>query len=178
MTLIPFRSSARSHGTVAGVRIVSPGHAGSTIVDLSGLDIGESLTIGRAERRDVTIYDDSVSRMHCRIKRQPDGQLVVIDEGSSNGVRLAKLGPGDARKRVTSTELRLGSYVYIGDTALVAIDEHARVPIIARRLTEFIRNAGGVYGPGSVLRRMAGFGQSIMTRLGSYAPLRRQRHVR
>ena len=177
MTLTHSRSqsAARSPSTVAGVRIVSPGHAGSTIVDLSGLDVGQSCTVGRAERCDVIIYDESVSRVHCRIERQLDGRLIVIDEGASNGVRLARLGPGDARQRVTSAALHLGSYVYIGNTAIVAIDQRARVPIIAWRLTEFIRHAGGVYGPGSVLGRMAGFGQSLMARLASYVPARRSK---
>lgn len=158
---------------VAGVRIVSPGHAGSRVILLSGLRTGEAYTIGRAERCDITVYDESVSRMHCRIERLPTGELAVIDQGSRNGIRFARLGPGDARVRVPSAELCLGSHVYLGDTVVVPIDEHARVPIIARRLTEFIRNAGGVYGPGSILQRMAGLRQSLVAWL-----VGRQRHVR
>lgn len=158
---------------VSGIRIVSPGHAGSTVIDLRKLDAGDSLTIGRAERCDITVYDESVSRVHCRIERLPGGRLVVTDAGSSNGIRFARLGPGDGREQVASAALQLGCYVYLGDTAIVAIDERARVPIIARRLTEFMRHAGGVYGPGSVLRRMAGFGHSLLARLVSDTPARR-----
>ena len=66
---------------------------------------------------------------------------------------------------IPSAELCLGSYVYLGDTVVIPIDQHARVPIIARRFTEFIRHARGAYGPGSTLHRMAGLGRSLMARI-------------
>ena len=97
-----------------------------------------------------------------RLAEASTGALAIIDHGSRNGVRFARLGAGDARIPVQSAELCLGCHVYIGDTVVVPVDEHARVPSVARRLTELIRKAGGVYGPGSILQRMAGLRRSLM----------------
>lgn len=46
-----------------------------------------AFTIGREERCDLTIADTTVSRVHARLTRSPDGWLLA-DLGSTNGTRV------------------------------------------------------------------------------------------
>ena len=73
------------------------------------LDLAESLIGRRSDRRDihpeVPLSDVGVSHRHAKITRQPDGSLILLDLGSTNGTALngkevaagvpAPLGDGD-----------------------------------------------------------------------------------
>ena len=72
---------------------------------------GGMKTVGRAVRADFVLDAALVSRVHCRLTSDPDGNLEVEDLKSTNGtfvndrrVRRAALAPGD-RLRVGRVEL-------------------------------------------------------------------------
>jgi pSer/pThr/pTyr-binding forkhead associated (FHA) protein len=74
-------------------------------------DIGEELTIGRAEKCSVVLDDSYVSQVHARIFAN-NGGYMVEDLGSTNGTYLN-------RRRITApTELQRGDRVKIGKTVL------------------------------------------------------------
>jgi pSer/pThr/pTyr-binding forkhead associated (FHA) protein len=56
----------------------------------------ELLTIGRAEEATISVNHNSVSRMHCEVRALGEGRFEIVDNESSNGVR------------VNGTELRRG----------------------------------------------------------------------
>jgi pSer/pThr/pTyr-binding forkhead associated (FHA) protein len=56
----------------------------------------ELLTIGRAEDATISVNHNSVSRMHCEVRALGEGRFEIVDNASSNGVR------------VNGTELRRG----------------------------------------------------------------------
>jgi pSer/pThr/pTyr-binding forkhead associated (FHA) protein len=56
----------------------------------------EHLTVGRAEEATISVNHNSVSRMHCDVRALGEGRFEIVDNGSSNGVR------------VNGTELRRG----------------------------------------------------------------------
>ena len=51
----------------------------------------DPLTIGRLPECDVVVADKNVSRRHAELRRQ-DGQIVVVDLGSTNGTRVNGAG--------------------------------------------------------------------------------------
>jgi pSer/pThr/pTyr-binding forkhead associated (FHA) protein len=78
----------------------------------SQLDISQELQIGRSAGGEGRLGDDpEISRQHARISRNPQGQLVVEDMGSTNGTyvngqRIAGatvLNPGDTVQMGRST---------------------------------------------------------------------------
>jgi hypothetical protein len=78
----------------------------------SQLDIGQELQIGRSAGGEGRLGDDpEISRQHARLSRNPQGQLVVEDLGSTNGTyvngqRIAgptTLNPGDTVQMGRST---------------------------------------------------------------------------
>jgi hypothetical protein len=74
-------------------------------------DIGDELTIGRAEKCSVVLDDPYVSQVHARIFPN-NGGFMVEDLGSTNGTYLN-------RQRITApTELQRGDRVKIGKTVL------------------------------------------------------------
>lgn len=48
----------------------------------------DDVTIGRAAENDLSIDDLGVSRRHARVRREPDGGVVVLDRASLNGTWL------------------------------------------------------------------------------------------
>jgi hypothetical protein len=74
-------------------------------------DVGDELTIGRADKCSVVLDDPYVSQVHARIFAN-NGSLMVEDLGSTNGTYLN-------RQRITApTELQRGDRVKIGKTVL------------------------------------------------------------
>jgi hypothetical protein len=76
------------------------------------IDVGQELQIGRSAGADGRLGDDpEISRQHARVSRNPQGQLVVEDLGSTNGTyvngqRIAgatPLNPGDTVQMGRST---------------------------------------------------------------------------
>ena len=81
-------------GGVTGIdtALVSPEHAHSRLIILSGRQVGREIllfepmtSIGRIEENDVALPDISVSRHHAQLRLQPDSSFVLIDLNSSNG---------------------------------------------------------------------------------------------
>lgn len=48
----------------------------------------ELITIGRAEDATISVNHNSVSRMHCEIHKLAEGRYEIVDNASSNGVRV------------------------------------------------------------------------------------------
>jgi transcriptional regulator with AAA-type ATPase domain len=74
---------------------------------------GRRWVLGSAESCDVVIDDPFVSSTHCIIERRAGGNLVVRDRQSRNGTHV----DGNL---VEGAELRVGSYLTLGRTTLVA----------------------------------------------------------
>ncbi len=70
--------------------------------------------LGSGESCDLVVSDPYVSNMHCVLERRPGGGLFVRDRPSRNGTMI----DGNL---VESAELRVGSYLCIGRTTLVAL---------------------------------------------------------
>jgi general secretion pathway protein E len=83
-----------------------------------------SLTVGRHTDNKLVIADHMASRFHCVIEPRPGG-WVVRDLNSSNGTLLDG-------KRITTSPLRPGQVVLIGDTRIALIDPSAK-PVAASR---------------------------------------------
>ena len=69
------------------------GPAGSLVLeDGSRVVLGEEpLSIGRLPECDVVLADKNVSRRHAEVRRQ-DGNILVVDLGSTNGTRVNGAG--------------------------------------------------------------------------------------
>jgi pSer/pThr/pTyr-binding forkhead associated (FHA) protein len=74
-------------------------------------DLGQELTIGRAEKCHVILDDNYVSQVHARVFSRGDSYFVE-DLGSTNGTYLNRKRVGGA------TELQRGDRVKIGKTVL------------------------------------------------------------
>jgi PAS domain S-box-containing protein len=85
--------------------LVSSSHA-SSMGKVFRLYDGESL-LGRAPGAQCRIWDSGVSRQHAKIARQPNGDYVLIDLGSTNGTYLNGL-------RIKSAPLHDGDRIQIG----------------------------------------------------------------
>jgi hypothetical protein len=61
--------------------------------------------------------DPGVSRRHAVLRRRPDGEWVVIDQGSTNGTRVSGVGapvqPGEERLLLNGDQLLLGAWTRI-----------------------------------------------------------------
>jgi pSer/pThr/pTyr-binding forkhead associated (FHA) protein len=79
--------------------------------------LGEELTIGRGGEAGLRIADAAASRLHARLRVEPDGAASVEDLGSKNGVRLdgERIGAGPRA-------LRPGAALLIGETELTYVD--------------------------------------------------------
>jgi DNA-binding NtrC family response regulator len=70
--------------------------------------------VGSSKSCDIVLEDTFVSTAHCVIERRPTGLLVVRDRGSRNGTQV----DGNL---IEGAELRVGSYLTVGHTTLVAV---------------------------------------------------------
>jgi predicted component of type VI protein secretion system len=50
--------------------------------------VNETYTIGRVESCSICIPDPTISSKHCTLSRQPAGNYLVTDHGSTNGTRV------------------------------------------------------------------------------------------
>jgi hypothetical protein len=64
--------------------------------------------IGRSQDNEMTINDSSISRRHAEINRESNGQFVLYDRGSTNGVYINN-------KIITKQILSEGDIIEIGD---------------------------------------------------------------
>jgi len=88
------------------LRVVEPADARGRSYDL-----GDELTLGRAEGCQVTIDDTYVSQLHARLFRR-EGQYYVEDLGSTNGTYLNR------RKVTAPIAIRKGDRLQVGKTVL------------------------------------------------------------
>ncbi|UJR84683.1 FHA domain-containing protein [Sandaracinus amylolyticus] len=72
-----------------------------------------TILVGRASSSDVLVDHPSISKLHARIRRAPDGTYTLQDAGSRNGTAIGG-------KPVGSTEVALppGATVRLGDWTL------------------------------------------------------------
>jgi len=75
---------------------------------------GRRWVIGSSASCDLVIDDPYVSSTHCTLERRAGGALLVRDRGSRNGTHV------DGNP-VEGAELRVGSYLQLGRTTLVAV---------------------------------------------------------
>ena len=75
----------------------------------------DACAIGRANECSLQLlHDPELSRVHCTLKRQPNGSFMLVDEGSTNGTFL-----NDDRVTTTERLLHEGDRIRIGTTVLV-----------------------------------------------------------
>jgi DNA-binding NtrC family response regulator len=103
-SLVP--EERRRSGSVVGLRSTATG-------ETLRLD-GRRWALGKNAACDLVIDDPFVSNRHCTIERKPTGAIVVRDAGSRNGTYIDG-------NRVESAELRVGSYLAVGHTTLIAV---------------------------------------------------------
>ncbi len=87
--------------------------AGPDLLAFARLYHGQPIVIGRDAKADLRLHDGSVSRRHARVELRGEGEAVVTDLGSTNGVKLdertverGSMGVG-ARLELGSVSLRL-----------------------------------------------------------------------
>jgi predicted component of type VI protein secretion system len=66
--------------------------------------------VGRAQKCDLVIPHDSISRQHCRIEKNSKGQYCITDLASSNGVLIneEKIPPNIKRVILPGNQLSIG----------------------------------------------------------------------
>jgi pSer/pThr/pTyr-binding forkhead associated (FHA) protein len=81
------------------------------------LKVRAGLTVGR-KAADIVIEDPKISSRHAHIEDGPNGELILIDDQSSNGIRLRG-------RRVPRLALRHGTEFQLGESILTVIDDSA-----------------------------------------------------
>lgn len=79
---------------------------------------GGPLIVGRGKDATISIPDPSVSRLHARISRQPDGRFLVEDLASGNGTFVND-------RRVKAWQLKPGDLIRFGNVEFVFEAEDA-----------------------------------------------------
>ena len=76
-------------------------------------ELQKRYTVGRAKDNDVTIDDQSVSKVHASLVIKDDGRLVVADTGSTNGTYVdgERIAYGKAVDVLPGKELKFGTIV-------------------------------------------------------------------
>ncbi len=103
-------SDGRGRSAIPVLKVV----AGTDLLRFVELSPGAKLTIGRDPgQTDLTLHHGRVSRTHVRIDVDGEGNVVVVDLGSSNGTRVnsREVGPDGMR-------------IYPGDVVLVGPVPH------------------------------------------------------
>jgi pSer/pThr/pTyr-binding forkhead associated (FHA) protein len=80
-------------------------------------ELGDELTVGRAQGCQVRVDDTYASQLHARIFRR-DGQFFVEDLGSTNKTYLNRKGTRNKEQVVGSMPIRIGDRLMIGKTVL------------------------------------------------------------
>ena len=93
-----------------------------------------SITIGRSEEADLTIFDTKASSFHAKVTRLESGIVIVEDLDSTNGTYVNK-------ERIDQMPLRSGDLIKIGRSIMVFRSEPAQV-----RLEDIALIEGGSTG--------------------------------
>jgi hypothetical protein len=88
----------------------------------------DRLHVGRASSNDICIPHGSVSKLHARIVFDDDGTPIIVDAGSTNGIRISgrTLDKGEERR------LKSGTLISFGDCGLVLVDAELFVSLLKR----------------------------------------------
>lgn len=83
------------------------------------------ITVGRGESNDVVIDDERVSRSHARLEINPQGEVKVIDTGSTNGVMVNGV-------KVKETAIRPGDVIEMGGSQIryVNLSDNDQITIV------------------------------------------------
>lgn len=73
---------------------------------------GEEMTIGRSSDAEIQLQDDGVSRRHAKVIIKPDGSVLLIDLGSTNGTFFNG-------QRIDVHSLQDGDKVQIGSATIL-----------------------------------------------------------
>jgi transcriptional regulator with PAS, ATPase and Fis domain len=118
---------------------LNQGRRGGVVVALRNATTGDMFELEGGRRRwllgsdntcDIHVIDPYVSAIHCIVERRADGALAVRDRESRNGTFI----DGNL---IEAAELRVGSYMIVGRTTLIAV---AAAPGVERpRAIELLR---------------------------------------
>jgi transcriptional regulator with GAF, ATPase, and Fis domain len=79
----------------------------------SAAQLAESeTTLGREPTNSIVVIDPSVSRQHCRLRREPDGRFQIVDMDSRNGTVVNG-------SRIKEHWLQHGDQISIGDSSFL-----------------------------------------------------------
>ncbi len=105
------------------VRVRLSGPGGRVWMTLSDRDLHRGVVLGRYERCaghvKGHVFDDSVSRVHALLRSDGHGRILVIDTGSTHGIRLDSRGP----ERVRCEELRPGDRAWLSYASHVSVED-------------------------------------------------------
>lgn len=73
------------------------------------VEIKDELTIGRSSEADLQIEDETISRIHCSIRKWGD-EYYVKDMGSRNGTSVNGTPIDDVTRIASGDTLRVGSF--------------------------------------------------------------------
>lgn len=92
--------------------------AGNEVGKMFKLDDGETV-VGRSQRADIRIDDDSISRLHVKLRLQ--GTHVELEDlGSSNGTLVNG-------ERISISQLRDGDKIRLGETTILKFTFHDKL---------------------------------------------------
>jgi len=126
------------------------GDVGITVLVLSGQRKGFTrpltgkLTVGKEPDNDLHLPDDTVSRRHCELSKEPGG-ILVRDLGSTNGTRV------DGARIETAT-VPPGTVLRIGEVEVALRAGAAKAEVLPSASTEF----GGALGQSLAMRSIFG----------------------
>lgn len=75
---------------------------------------GGQVRVGRSGQADVPLDDPDVSRLHCAVTLAPDGRVLVVDLGSTNGTMIGTTPVGDR-----PVPLPPGALLRLGESGLL-----------------------------------------------------------
>lgn len=92
--------------------------AGNEVGKMFKLDEGETV-VGRSQRADIRIDDDSISRLHIKLRLH--GTFVELEDlGSSNGTLVNG-------ERISTSKLRDGDKIRLGETTILKFTFHDKL---------------------------------------------------
>jgi hypothetical protein len=103
---------------MAGRRLVVVSERDHDFIDLEATTL---LRVGRAPENDIVVKDDMVSRRHCQLEMDPEGQLRVRDLKSFNGTYLNE-------QRIREEVMAPWDALRVGRTKMILVDRHDDTP--------------------------------------------------
>ena len=135
--------SVRQPGQIAGLRMLK---RNKRFVFDRLFRAANPITVGRTRQSDMQLRHDTVSRRHCSIERSPDGEYIIVDRGSTNGIYVADCGAYGEYRRVTRCILKMGMHIRLGDVTITPVDAAGEAPVFVKRTSEFLLRIIRLYG--------------------------------